>query len=85
VGLRLAHTDEAEANHGKVLDNPTFTILITPAGGTDKISRYCADLLGKQSRKSANLAGNPTRAHSPDETRQKGKPNGSPLPARLSG
>lgn len=51
-GLCHAYTAGAGADHGKALDNPAFTFLITTAGGADKVPAYCAELLGDQPGKS---------------------------------
>jgi hypothetical protein len=45
VGLCRAFTAGAGADHGKALDNPAFTVLITKAGGKDHVADYCAGLL----------------------------------------
>lgn len=45
VGLCRAVTAGAGSEHGKALDSPAFTALITAAGGKDKVPVYCADLL----------------------------------------
>jgi hypothetical protein len=62
VGLCRAYTAGAGAEQGKALDNPAFTVLITTAGGTDKVSAYCTDLLGNQPGQSsaAPSTGKPT-------------------------
>src|SRR5262249_54789775 len=45
VGLCHAFTAGAGAEHGKALENPAFTVLITTAGGKDKAEAYCTTLL----------------------------------------
>src|SRR6185312_16369620 len=45
VGLCHAYTAGNKSEHGKALDNPAFTILITTAGGKDKVDGYCQALL----------------------------------------
>ncbi len=42
----LCHAFPAVANsHGRALDNPAFTTLITAAGGADNVAAYCQVLL----------------------------------------
>ena len=44
-GLCHAYTAGNKSEHGKALENPAFTALITAAGGKDKVDGYCASLL----------------------------------------
>lgn len=46
-GLCRAYTAGAGSEHGKALDSPAFTVLITTAGGKDKVDAYCTTLLAK--------------------------------------
>lgn len=68
VGLCHAYTAEADADHGKALDSPAFTVLITTAGGPDEVAAYCTTL----------LAGESSRTTSADPT---GKPSSHPTGA----
>jgi hypothetical protein len=45
VGLCHAYEAGAGADHGKALESPAFTALITEAGGKDKVDGYCKTLL----------------------------------------
>jgi len=45
VGLCHAYTAGAGSEHGKALESPAFTVLITTAGGKDKVDAYCAKAL----------------------------------------
>jgi hypothetical protein len=45
VGLCHAYSAGNKAEHGKALDNSAFTVLITTAGGKDKVGRFCQALL----------------------------------------
>ena len=45
VGLCHAYTAGAGSDHGKALESPAFTYLITTAGGKDKVDAYCANVL----------------------------------------
>jgi hypothetical protein len=45
VGLCHAYSSGNKADHGKALDNPAFTVLITTAGGRDKVDAFCTALL----------------------------------------
>ena len=42
VGLCTAYLAGAGADHGKALESPAFSALITAAGGQDKVDAYCA-------------------------------------------
>jgi len=53
TGLCKAFTAGAGSDHGKALDNPAFSALITAAGGRDNVDAYCADLLVGQQKKSS--------------------------------
>jgi hypothetical protein len=54
AGLCNAFTAGTGSEHGKALDNPAFSALITAAGGQDRVDAYCADLLaGQQGKGSA--------------------------------
>ena len=48
VGLCHAYTAGAGSEHGKALESPAFTVLITTAGGKDKVDAYCAKLLADE-------------------------------------
>lgn len=56
VGLCHAYTAGAGSDHGKALDNPAFTALITAAGSRTTVDGYCTALLARQSSA-------PTSAH----------------------
>jgi len=45
VGLCHAYTAGAGADHGKALESPAFTVLVTTAGGRDKVDAYCAKVV----------------------------------------
>jgi hypothetical protein len=45
VGLCRAYAAGAGADHGKALDDPAFTVLISTAGGRDNVDAYCASVL----------------------------------------
>ncbi|HTI23451.1 MAG TPA: hypothetical protein VL652_20820 [Kutzneria sp.] len=51
TGLCNAFTAGAGSDHGKALDNPAFSALITAAGGRDQVDAYCAGLLGSKQGK----------------------------------
>ncbi|MFB9307556.1 hypothetical protein, partial [Kibdelosporangium philippinense] len=86
VGLCQAYTAGAGAEQGKALDNPAFTVLITTAGGKDKVPAYCTDLLANQPGQSATSAGKPTtHPTGPGAAHPTGKPEvvpPSPRPSR---
>jgi hypothetical protein len=64
-GLCQAYTARAGADHGKALDTPAFTTLVTTAGGKDRVDSYCTDLLGSGSAKpgATHSPGPPTSPH----------------------
>ncbi|MFC0548284.1 hypothetical protein [Kutzneria chonburiensis] len=75
TGLCNAFTAGAGSDHGKALDNPAFSALITAAGGRDKVDAYCADLLaGKQEKGSAT----PTTTTTTKEKDHGGQGHGPP-------
>ncbi len=45
VGLCRAYGAGVATSHGKALENPAFTVLITTAGGKDLITGFCTTLL----------------------------------------
>jgi hypothetical protein len=62
TGLCHAYTAGAGSDHGKALDNPAFTALITAAGGRDNVAAFCAGLLPSASGKPS---GPPTQHDKP--------------------
>ncbi len=78
VGLCQAYTAGAGSEHGKALDNPAFTALITAAGGKDKVTDYCVTVL-------AGKPGNPNPGTPPTDAPNP-HPNGAPeKPAHPTG
>jgi hypothetical protein len=71
VGLCHAYQAGAGDNPGKALGNPSFTHLITVAGGKDAVAAYCADLLKTHPGKAhaSHPAGTHTQASSAHATR----------------
>lgn len=59
IGLCTAYLAGAGADHGKALQSPAFTALITAAGGQDKVDAFCAGL-GVTAPGSNRGAGGPT-------------------------
>ncbi len=55
-GLCHAYLAGAGADHGKALEDPAFTVLITTAGGKDKVDAYCSAVV-------ANPPGNAPTSH----------------------
>ena len=47
LGLCTAYLAGAGADHGKALESPAFSVLITAAGGKDNVDGYCANLGAK--------------------------------------
>jgi hypothetical protein len=81
VGLCHAYLAGAGADHGKALDSPAFTVLITTAGGKEKVDVYCTNLLAgpsgdvKPDQAGSRPTGAPT-SHSP------GAPTARPTPTK---
>jgi hypothetical protein len=81
VGLCHAYDSGNKAEHGKALDNPAFTVLITTAGGRDKVDAFCAALLadpnaGKDTGKKDKPA-NPESTATPADNQPNGNGNGT--------
>lgn len=78
-GLCKAYHAGVGADHGKALENPAFTVLITTAGGKDKVSAYCTDLLGDKPGQAGNThPAPPPAAQQKTEPRPKGPPDSHP-------
>jgi hypothetical protein len=72
TGLCKAYQARARASsHGKVLDNPAFTVLVTAAGGRDQVATYCATLIGPAP---THPSGSPTTYPSGPPARRSGPP-----------
>ncbi|NJC74303.1 hypothetical protein HC031_31995 [Planosporangium thailandense] len=50
IALCRAYQVGNKVSHGKALDNPVFTSLITAAGGRDKVEPYCTAVLASVAR-----------------------------------
>ena len=61
VGLCHAYLAGAGRSHGKALDSPAFTALITAAGGRDKVEGYCTALLATPPGSAATHPGKPAK------------------------
>jgi hypothetical protein len=74
-GLCQAYSAGAANDHGRALDNPAFSVLITNAGGEDQVADYCATVL-------ANPPGNAPSTHPTGESGEHGQsathPTGQP-------
>jgi hypothetical protein len=79
IGLCKAYGAKVGANEqGKALDSPAFQALITAAGGKDKVTSYCEDLLASAKPKDAHApADHPTNA----PTDRPSKPEAPDAPA----
>ncbi len=75
-GLCSAYTAGVSASHGKALDNPAFTALITAAGGKDNVAAFCAAKLGSKAGQSPHAPANP--AHQAHPTGSPAHPTGPP-------
>jgi hypothetical protein len=80
VGLCHAFVAGAGADHGKALENPAFTALITAAGGKDKVDAYCTNVLAS-AEPTSHPTGEPTTrptSEPPHPTGQPSHPTGDP-------
>lgn len=85
VGLCHAYAAGSKADHGKALENPAFTFLITTAGGKDKVAAYCSDLLAKEPKQHPeHPTGKPTAnpGNGPADPPANDKANGGPPSTR---
>jgi hypothetical protein len=68
AGLCHAYAAGAKSAHGKALDNPAFTALVTAAGGRAKVDAYCTIVLAGPAGASTHATG---AAHAGTTTRGK--------------
>ncbi|SCL39049.1 hypothetical protein GA0070624_6431 [Micromonospora rhizosphaerae] len=80
VGLCRAYRAGVADSQGKALENPAFTVLITTAGGKDKVAAYCDKLLANEKGKPSKEAGATATPSHPA-----GKPATRPTPAETPG
>jgi hypothetical protein len=77
VGLCHAYDSGNKAEHGKALDNPAFTVLITTAGGRDKVDAFCAALLADPNAgKDTGKKDKPEPTSTPGDNNSNGNSNG---------
>jgi hypothetical protein len=82
VGLCHAYSSGNKAEHGKALDNPAFTVLITTAGGRDKVDAFCTALLadpnaGKNTGQDNGKKDKPEPTPTPGDGHGNGNSNGN--------
>ena len=63
VGLCHAYSAGAGSEHGKALESPAFSVLITTAGGKDKVDAYCTKVLAEADHDPAGAATPPSNAN----------------------
>lgn len=80
VGLCHAYTAGAGDNPGKALENPAFSVLISAAGGKDKVAAYCETTLAAAKKgESSPSAGRPTsRPDGATNAHSTAKPDSAP-------
>jgi hypothetical protein len=83
TGLCKAYRAGAGSSHGTALDNPAFTVLVTAAGGRDKVATYCATLVGPAATHPAvpateHPSGPPSHRSDPPSTHGTGAPTTHP-------
>jgi hypothetical protein len=76
VGLCHAVNAGNKDDHGKALENPAFTALITAAGGKEKVDAFCVKLLAAASAASKEHPSHPAD----DPGNQNGKQNAGANP-----
>lgn len=64
-GLCQAYTAGAGAEHGKALDSPAFQALAAEAGGADKVSGFCDNVLADRPGKPSDVPAPPHSTGSP--------------------
>jgi hypothetical protein len=85
VGLCHAYEAGAGADHGKALESPAFTALITAAGAKDKVDGFCTTLLAASPGNGAGPSGHPTGEPSdPSHTHPSSAPTEHPTGAPTS-
>ena len=80
VGLCHAYLAGAGSEHGKALESPAFTVLITKAGGKDKVDAFCTALLASAAPSQAGDGGNGDGGNG-----EHGRPSGRPTPSHPNG
>jgi hypothetical protein len=65
VGLCRAYGAGVATSHGKALDNPAFTVLITAAGGKDNVAAFCTGILADAPGGKPTALPTPTNTHKP--------------------
>jgi hypothetical protein len=87
-GLCTAFQAAVGDNPGKALDNPAFAVLITTAGGKDKVMAYCTTLLATPAGKAPTHPGqastHPSPPTSPPSTHPSHPENTPSTPTRPS-
>ena len=79
VGLCKAYEAKVGSNaHGKALDSPAFQALVKAAGGKDKVTAYCTDLLGKPKDKDTAADDHATTAPDKHPKGPRNHPTGAP-------
>lgn len=80
VGLCHAYTAGVADSNGKALDNPAFSVLISKAGGQDKVAGYCATVLAGEpgNAPSTHPTGHPTGEHAHPTAHPTGQPTAHP-------
>jgi hypothetical protein len=76
VGLCHAVDAGNKDDHGKALENPAFTALITAAGGKEKVDAFCATLLASASAAPKEHPSHPAN----DSSDHNGKPSAAAQP-----
>jgi hypothetical protein len=71
-GLCTAFTARAGNEPGKALNNPAFTVLITVAGGKDRVPTYCASLLAEGHQKPSTHPSGDDSSHGASPTHPNG-------------
>jgi hypothetical protein len=65
IGLCRAYGAGVATSHGKALDNPAFTVLITAAGGKDGVAAYCITVLADAPGGKPTALPTPANTHKP--------------------
>ncbi|MFD2419849.1 hypothetical protein [Amycolatopsis pigmentata] len=76
TGLCHAYEAGAGSEHGKALESPAFKVLITTAGGNDKVDAYCTKVLAEEKADNTPVTTTPSgKDHSSREAHPTPDPN----------
>lgn len=75
AGLCHAYEAGAGSEHGKALESPAFKVLVTTAGGNDKVDAYCTNLLADEKNSTPSTTTPAEKDHSSRDAHPTPEPN----------